>query len=440
MTRWLVVLLAVVTFTAIDVRYAEAQVGTFKRLVDVVDARTIASNGSGTAATLTLTPNGSYVALTCNDTDGCAITLGETGQQNGMHLMIVNVSANACTFSDTSGVSELTGSASLGQWGAIYLEYVTDRWVEIARNAGSGGITTTGSPASGNLAFFSGASSITSGNLSGDGTTSGTGALTIANDAVSNAKLRNSGALSVIGRSANSSGDPADISASAASDAVLRESGSTLGFGTIATAGIAADAVTFAKIQNASGASVLVGRGSASGAGDFQEITLGSGLSMSGTVLSSTGGGGGSSSGAILAFVSYNPGSAADTTTTSATPADVDSTNLTITFTAPTSGSVAVELSAVNLLSSGSTGCGWNLRTTGGADISGTWMQVNASAAQQTRPFYRVVITGLTPSASVTYRWGHYVTATAATCNTRYGGGDVATARGAATMMVFALP
>lgn len=62
-----------------------------------------------------------------------------------------------------------------------------------------------------------------------------------------NAKLRNSGALSVIGRSANSSGVPADISASAASGAVLRESGSVLGFGTIATAGIADNAVTDAK-------------------------------------------------------------------------------------------------------------------------------------------------------------------------------------------------
>lgn len=72
----------------------------------------------------------------------------------------------------------------------------------------------------------------------------------VIDDSISNAKLRNSGALSVIGRSANSTGDPADISATAASDAVLRESGSTLGFGTVATAGIANDAVTNAKLAN----------------------------------------------------------------------------------------------------------------------------------------------------------------------------------------------
>lgn len=45
---------------------------------------------------------------------------------------------------------------------------------------GSGTVTTTGSPASGNLTKFSGSSSITNGDLSGDGTTSGTLAFTLA--------------------------------------------------------------------------------------------------------------------------------------------------------------------------------------------------------------------------------------------------------------------
>lgn len=53
---------------------------------------------------------------------------------------------------------------------------------------------------------------------------------------------------------------------------------------------IANDAVTYAKMQNVSGASRLIGRGSSSGAGDPEEVTLGSGLSMTGTVLSATGG------------------------------------------------------------------------------------------------------------------------------------------------------
>jgi hypothetical protein len=50
-------------------------------------------------------------------------------------------------------------------------------WVAVS-SGGSGTVTTTGSPASGNLATFSGALSITGGNLSGDCTTSGTLAVT----------------------------------------------------------------------------------------------------------------------------------------------------------------------------------------------------------------------------------------------------------------------
>jgi len=55
-------------------------------------------------------------------------------------------------------------------------------------------------------------------------------------------------ALSIVGRSANSTGNAADIAVTPSSGGVLRESGGVLGFGTIATAGIADGAVTGAKI------------------------------------------------------------------------------------------------------------------------------------------------------------------------------------------------
>ena len=48
---------------------------------------------------------------------------------------------------------------------------------------------------------------------------------------------------------------------------------------------IAADAVTYAKLQNISAASRLLGRGSAGGSGDAQELTLGAGLTLTGTAL-----------------------------------------------------------------------------------------------------------------------------------------------------------
>jgi hypothetical protein len=119
----------------------------------------------------------------------------------------------------------------------------------------------------------------------GDVTVSSAGATwTIDNDVVSDAKLRNSGALSVIGRSANSSGDPADISATAASDAVLRESGSVLGFGTIATGGIANNAVTDAKLRQG-GALSVIGR-SANSTGNVADIAA---SAASGAVLRESG-------------------------------------------------------------------------------------------------------------------------------------------------------
>jgi hypothetical protein len=63
----------------------------------------------------------------------------------------------------------------------------------------------------------------------------------LANNAVTNAKLRDSAALSVLGRAANSLGDPADIAA-ASDHQVLRRSGTALGFGAVNLAG--ANAVT----------------------------------------------------------------------------------------------------------------------------------------------------------------------------------------------------
>lgn len=75
------------------------------------------------------------------------------------------------------------------------------------------------------------------------------GTADLVDDAVTDAKLRESAALTVIGRSANSTGNPADIAAGSDGD-VLRRSGTTLAFGTIAAAGLASGSVTSAKLED----------------------------------------------------------------------------------------------------------------------------------------------------------------------------------------------
>ncbi len=95
----------------------------------------------------------------------------------------------------------------------------------------------------------------------------------IGDNQIGDTKLRDSAALSVIGRSANSTGDPADIAA-ANDGEVLRRSGTTLGFGQVGTTGLADGAVTLAKHANMATARLL-GRTTA-GSGVPEELTAAS--------------------------------------------------------------------------------------------------------------------------------------------------------------------
>ncbi|HVZ39947.1 MAG TPA: hypothetical protein VHI13_11765 [Candidatus Kapabacteria bacterium] len=105
----------------------------------------------------------------------------------------------------------------------------------------------------------------------------------ILDGAVTDAKLRDGAATSVIGRSLGTVGDPGDIVATS-DDHVLRRSGGVLAFGQLASGSLADGAVTYAKLQNVAAGSLL--GNSASTPGTVQEITPGSGLTLTGGTLS----------------------------------------------------------------------------------------------------------------------------------------------------------
>ena len=203
-----------------------------------------------------------------------------------------------------------------------------------------------------------------SGDVTGTGSTSI--ATTISNNVVTDTKLRQSVAFSVIGRSTGTTGNVADIVAAA--NQVLRRDGTgNLIFGTLVTANIGDAQVTYAKIQNVT-ADRLLGRLSTTGV--VQELTAaqirtfinveeGANLyvhptytAVNQTLTGAT---------VVSTFTTDTLGSVTGFTTRSLTAADISAvpTTRTLTFTTNnglTGGSAAVDLSANRSWTFGLTG------------------------------------------------------------------------------------
>lgn len=120
--------------------------------------------------------------------------------------------------------------------------------------------------------------------LTGDITAAaGSNTTALANNAVTDAKLRDSAALSVIGRSVNSSGDPADIAAGAAWNVLRRDGSNVLGFGAIdlSQSGAVTGDLAFSNIVQIA-TDRLLGRDTAA-TGDIEVLTVGGGVEFTGS-------------------------------------------------------------------------------------------------------------------------------------------------------------
>lgn len=113
--------------------------------------------------------------------------------------------------------------------------------------------------------------------LAGGGDLSANRTLSINTNGITNSLFRQSTGLSVVGRSANTTGDVADISAGSDGH-VLRRSGTTLGFGTLASGAFASNTIPVGSISMST--SRLLGRTTA-GSGSAEEITVSAPLTLS---------------------------------------------------------------------------------------------------------------------------------------------------------------
>lgn len=115
-------------------------------------------------------------------------------------------------------------------------------------------------------------------------------------------------------------------------------------------------------------------------------------------------GGGGGGAGTVLASVRYLPASLVTYNINSTTPAVADATNLTISFTAPSSGAVEIYLEALGFGNVQPANLWWGVGVHGGSVTLPSMCFVTGSV-NAIRCSATIKITGLTGGNSYQYDW-----------------------------------
>lgn len=115
--------------------------------------------------------------------------------------------------------------------------------------------------------------------------------------------------------------------------------------------------------------------------------------------------------GSLIAYKEYDPDPAVSVAATTQALVDIDATNLAVTFVAPASGKVLVELEAVAGINNDQNACIWGLREAA-AKVGSTAIAYSVGAdggttATVCRVRCSFPISGLVAGSSHTYKWAH---------------------------------